>query len=326
MPSDDGHFEQNTDQGKGAVVSLFDRTGNMVRPWARAGYTCYCVDIDAKNTDPEYVGDGVIYYAEADIRTWIPPLNTRIEIVFGFPPCDNLAVSGARWMQEKGLDGLDSGVTLFKRAREIAEKSGAPYMLENPVSTISSYWREPDHTFHPYEYDGYTDQDEAYSKKTCLWTGGGFVLPDQDPADEFDDRIHKMPPSEDRANKRSETPTGFAQAVFEANTSQNTVAVGSARDNRSQNNVCADGGGVENKRDAVWLATIDIVQERSGSFRRGEVEDRLNVDVHPNTIRSVLSSMETVGVLARDPNSPLWRLGPHASDVVGAPVPVELSR
>mgnify|MGYP003149997532 CR=1 FL=1 len=27
------------------VLSLFDLTGNMVRPWAEAGYECYCYDI-----------------------------------------------------------------------------------------------------------------------------------------------------------------------------------------------------------------------------------------------------------------------------------------
>lgn len=32
-----------------------------------------------------------------------------------------------------------------------------------------------------------------------------------------DDRIHKCPPSAERANIRSATPRGFALAVFEAN-------------------------------------------------------------------------------------------------------------
>ena len=27
------------------VISCFDLTGNMVRPWAEAGYLCYCVDV-----------------------------------------------------------------------------------------------------------------------------------------------------------------------------------------------------------------------------------------------------------------------------------------
>ena len=39
-------------------------------------------------------------------------------------------------------------------------------------------------------------------------------------------RFHRLPPSDDRANLRSATPMGFAQAVFEANSgakSQNTA-------------------------------------------------------------------------------------------------------
>ncbi|QMV32327.1 hypothetical protein T2_00010 [Ralstonia phage Elie] len=27
------------------VISCFDKTGNMVKPWAEAGYLCYCVDL-----------------------------------------------------------------------------------------------------------------------------------------------------------------------------------------------------------------------------------------------------------------------------------------
>jgi len=27
------------------VISLFDFSGNMVAPWAEAGFTCYCVDL-----------------------------------------------------------------------------------------------------------------------------------------------------------------------------------------------------------------------------------------------------------------------------------------
>lgn len=85
-------------------------------------------------------------------------------------------------------------------------------MLENPVSTLSTYWRKPDHTFDPCDYgDGYT-------KKTCVWCGGGFVMPPKNrvPVTE-PGYIHKMAPGPDRADRRSATPGGFARAVFTAN-------------------------------------------------------------------------------------------------------------
>lgn len=200
------------------VLSLYDYSGNMVKPWAEAGYTCYAVDIKHEGREREQVGDGEIIYVEADITTWLPP-RADYEIVFAFPPCTNLAVSGARWFKDKGLSGLSDGIRLVERAREIAEWTDAPWMIENPVSTLSTYWREPDYRFHPYEFDGFTSRDERYSKKTCLWTSEGFVMPDGGdvPDAEVDDRIHKMAPSEERSAKRSETPRGFARAVFEAN-------------------------------------------------------------------------------------------------------------
>ena len=35
----------------------------------------------------------------------------------------------------------------FDALVRLAEWKRAPYLIENPVSTISIYWREPDHRF-----------------------------------------------------------------------------------------------------------------------------------------------------------------------------------
>jgi hypothetical protein len=61
-----------------------------------------------------------------------------------------------------------------------------------------------------------TDND-GYHKSTCLWTGGGFVMPKKKPIP-FNDKpnfIHMCAPGEERANIRSVTPMGFAYAVYE---------------------------------------------------------------------------------------------------------------
>lgn len=185
------------------VLSLFDLTGNMVKPWADAGFETLSVDIQRDGTD---------------ILRWLPP-RREYQIVFAFPPCTNVAVSGARWFKDKGLAGLASAIELVERARDICEWSGAPWMIENPISTLSTYWRQPDHAFHPFEFAGFEPEDN-YTKKTCLWTGNGFVMPRSHPLLDSgapDDRIHKVTPGPDRANFRSATPMGFARAVFEAN-------------------------------------------------------------------------------------------------------------
>jgi hypothetical protein len=105
-------------------------------------------------------------------------------------------------------------------ARDLAKALNAPYMIENPVSVISTLWRKPDHIFHPWHYSGYAEEDH-YTKKTCLWVGNGFRMPELNSLGvEYDideRRIWWQSPGEERAKNRSLTPIGFARAVFEAN-------------------------------------------------------------------------------------------------------------
>lgn len=190
------------------MISCFDKSTIMAKPWAEAGYLCYCVDFQHSKGETR---DGNIIRVGADMRQWIPP---RGEIAFAafFPPCTDLAVSGARWFREKGLHKLSESIDLFARCIDIAETLNCPYIIENPVSTISSYWRKPDYTFHPWYYG------DPYTKKTCLWVGNGFVMPKRkDVFPSEGSKMHLLPPSDDRAEQRSITPKGFSQAVFEEN-------------------------------------------------------------------------------------------------------------
>lgn len=198
---------------RGTVLSLCDRTGNMVLPWLEAGYQA--VTVDVQPAEPKVGRVHVV----ADVRALQDLAVPDLAAVFAFPPCTNLAVSGARWFRDKGLAGLIEGLEIVEACRAICEAAGAPWMLENPVSTLSTYWREPDHVFHPFDFTAF-ELGDNYTKKTCLWTGGGFVMPEParyHDAGEPDDRIHKAPPADDRGDIRSATPLGFARAVFAAN-------------------------------------------------------------------------------------------------------------
>ena len=199
------------------AVFLFDRTGNMAAPWAEAGVESYCVDLQHP---PGRRGVGSVIFVGADARHWTPPRRDKPAFVACFPPCTDLAVSGARWFPEKGLRRLAEAIELFAVATEFCEWAECPFMIENPVSTISSYWRKPDYKFHPWEYASYLAQPEEdnSTKLTCLWTGGGFVMPPKKPAlGAHRHDVWNMPPSDQRPNLRSATPRGFARAVFESN-------------------------------------------------------------------------------------------------------------
>lgn len=207
----------------GVVISLCDYTGNFAKPWVQAGHEAVLVDpqhlqshtFDRVTHLPGTVEDVLGTLAEL-IAT------RRVVFVAGFPPCTDLAVSGARWFESKRqTDPLFQAraVAVAEQCRTVGRLSGAPWLVENPVSVLSQVFGPADHSFHPYEFTGYEPGDN-YTKRTNLWTGGGFVMPapNRDVSlGEPDDRIHKASPSEDRSNFRSATPMGFARAVYEAN-------------------------------------------------------------------------------------------------------------
>lgn len=197
------------------VISLFDYTTNMVRPWADAGFLCYCADVKHPAGEER---EGNIVRVGVDILEWLPPYSA-VEILFAFPPCTHVAASGARWFRDKGLGVLVQSLQLFDAALRLAEWTKAPYMIENPVSTVSTYWRKPDYIFDPCDYGGYgNDSRDAYTKKTCLWTGNGFVMPKRKRIEPVEgSKMHCLPPSPQRSSLRSMTPSRFAKAVFESN-------------------------------------------------------------------------------------------------------------
>lgn len=214
---------------KQTMISMCDKSGIMARPWAESGYTCICVDIQhsiratikGKHKVEYFEGGGQIHFVYGDARSWKPSqfdkdFHRKYQIMFVacFPVCTNLCGSGSQDWKQKGLAMLTDGLMLFNSCEQIADWSGAPYMCENPVGTITKHHREPDYTFQPWEYG------DLYRKRTCLWVGNGFVMPpkmhDEEPFG-VTSKIHDASPGPDRADYRSETPQAFARAVFEAN-------------------------------------------------------------------------------------------------------------
>ena len=50
-----------------AILSLCDRTGNMVRPWLEAGHECWIVDIQH---EPGIHRDGNLVQVGVDLNRW----------------------------------------------------------------------------------------------------------------------------------------------------------------------------------------------------------------------------------------------------------------
>lgn len=223
------------------VWSLFDGSGLMAQPWAEAGHNCYCFNYDgADHGDYARLGAKVKHENIHYINAWIDnkfDFDVAPDIIFAFPPCTDLAVSGAAHFEAKRSKNPTfqvEAVITCKVAARLAKKYNVPYAIENPVSVLSSLWRKPDYIFNPYEYGGYLPEDDthpmfpdvipardAYVKKTCLWAGNGFVIPDVaavDPDSPDNPGWAKLGSKSARTKTiRSLTPRGFAKAVYEAN-------------------------------------------------------------------------------------------------------------
>lgn len=211
----------DTGERRACVLSLCDRTGTMVQPWLAAGFDAITVDVQNHPTPEHEMHESGAKWTRLgeDVTLWRPRPGSEFVAVFAFPPCTHLAKSGARWWKNKGLPALIEALTVVNACREICEESGAPYLIENPSGALSTHWRKPDYAFDPLDFGAYVLDGEDYTKLTNLWVGGGFQMPEKRPLPLSNEPnpIHWAAPGPDRADRRSITPRGFAQAVFEAN-------------------------------------------------------------------------------------------------------------
>ena len=249
MSNNRATYKTTKAQNGECAVFLFDYTGIMALPWAMAGYTCYCFDGQHREGATPGVHANIINVGmrfNNDVYSNYPALDVdKIKIfagdnvcfVFGFPECTDLTVSGARWFakkRDKNPVFQDEAMVLVKLTEFVGEEYGCPWAFENPVGVIPSLWRDWSFKFDPFEYGGYLPENDvhpiypeyinsrdAYPKKTLIWSGGGFIMPDKKPVDVGPGYSKQYKTLGGKSlktkNIRSATPRGFANAVFEAN-------------------------------------------------------------------------------------------------------------
>lgn len=222
------------------LVALFDESGNMLRYWAEKGFTCYCFDWLNEESEEHFASGGKLIFRGGDLReestlNYVKAL--RPALIVSFPDCTHLAVSGAKHFADK-LDRnpfkQDEACHLARTAERLGEELDVPWMVENPISVLSSLWRAPDFIFNPFQFGGYlpaNDQHprypkyiaarDAYPKKTCIWLSDKLRRPVPMPVRPEDgfSRQHTLLGGNSPKTKRirSETPRGFAIAFFVVN-------------------------------------------------------------------------------------------------------------
>jgi hypothetical protein len=127
------------------------------------------------------------------------------DLMIAHPPCTHLSVSGAKHFAGKRLTGQQQAAVSFFM---LLAKADIPRIaVENPVCIMSSLWRKPDQTVQPWQFG------HGETKATCLWLKGLPPLAPTNVVEGREQRVFRMPPSQDRWKLRSTTFAGIAEAM-----------------------------------------------------------------------------------------------------------------
>ena len=89
---------------------------------------------------------------------------SKWDMIIAFPPCTDLAVSGAAWFEQKRKDGRQQqGIDFFM---EFVNVDCERVAIENPVGIMSTQYRKADQIIQPWMFG------DNVRKTTCLWLKG----------------------------------------------------------------------------------------------------------------------------------------------------------
>ena len=147
-------------------------------------------------------------------------LEDQWDMIIAFPPCTDLAVSGARHFAAKRADGRQQAAIDFFMlfANHPCEKIA----IENSVGIMSTVWRKPEQIINPWQFG------HSFNKKTCLWLKNLPLLTPTEIVEKDENVIFPSGksmskwfvetsclPKSERTKARSKTFPGIAKAMAE---------------------------------------------------------------------------------------------------------------
>lgn len=181
------------------VLVACEESQTVCKAFRERGFEAYSCDLqDCSGGHPEWhiKDDAVKVLWEGD---W--------DLVIAHPPCTRLANSGVSWLSKRSLyRELAYGVNFFNQF-VCYGYSGKKIAIENPIPHKYAVIPKYSQIIQPWMFG------HGETKATCLWLYG---LPNLKPttiSDGREQRLHRLPPSDDRAKLRSKTYQGIADAM-----------------------------------------------------------------------------------------------------------------
>jgi hypothetical protein len=200
------------------VLIACERSGTVRDAFALLGHDAWSCDLQPSGGQ----------HIQGDV---LPLLDQNWDLLIAHPPCTYLTCTGNKWFKPEFAERFpdrpqqrEAAIDFFMR---FANAPIARTCIENPVGIMSTRWRRPDQIIDP------TSFGHPANKKTCLWLKGlPQLIPTSADAPLFGEtkpigeRVYfksgkSMPkwyvdaPASDRANVRSKTFQGIADAMAE---------------------------------------------------------------------------------------------------------------
>ncbi|MCK5127228.1 MAG: DNA cytosine methyltransferase [candidate division Zixibacteria bacterium] len=178
------------------ILDLCGGTGAWSVPYKKAGYDVRLITLP-----------------DIDIRDYSPLEIENVHGILFAPPCTVWANSGARWWKDRTPDEIfDAAEVLMAGLRTIYHTKPIFWAIENPIGKMRKLLGDPQFSFNPCDFG------DPYTKRTYLW--GKFNPPIKNPVEPTEGSKMTLlygGKSERTKRLRSITPSGFANAFFEAN-------------------------------------------------------------------------------------------------------------
>ena len=215
------------------VLVACEESQRVCMAFRERGHEAYSCDIiECSGSHPEWhiQGDVIpLLNGNCEFQTMDGERHTvggRWDMIIAFPPCTDLAVSGAAWFAEKQHDMRQQKSCVFFMYFVLANCDRIA--IENPVGIMSTVYKKPTQIIQPWMFG------DNYNKTTCLWLKGlEPLIPEiaEKPELEWFEWVDsktgkkkrqpkwfadawKLPP-EERAKVRSKTFPGIARAMAE---------------------------------------------------------------------------------------------------------------
>jgi hypothetical protein len=167
------------------------------------GHNAWSCDLLPTENPGNHIQDNILDvlddYSEKDENGWW-------DLMIAHPPCTDLAVSGARWMNLKGYNRIVRSINFFMA---LVNAPIPKIAIENPIGIMSTKYRKPDHIIQPWMFG------HGETKATCLWLKNLPKLEPTNIVEGREARVHKEAPGPHRWKNRSRTYQGIANAMVE---------------------------------------------------------------------------------------------------------------